>query len=87
MQEIFDEFNVGWERELVTPPVRVLDGRIQIPEAPGLGVDLNWPELTKHPYRSENFLPLFKPGWERRENAAEASAPGVEPGTDGSDST
>ena len=67
VQELFDEFNVGWEREIVQPPVHVVDGQIQIPTAPGLGVDLNWPELDKHPYQVTNFLPLFQPGWERRE--------------------
>src|SRR5699024_6402492 len=66
-QEIFDDFNVDWERDLVTPHAQVIDGRIRIPEGPGLGVDLNWPELGKHPYEVTNFLPLFAPGWERRE--------------------
>ncbi|MEZ4562090.1 MAG: mandelate racemase/muconate lactonizing enzyme family protein [Thermomicrobiales bacterium] len=67
VQELFDEFNVDWEREIVTPPVEVIDGRIQIPSAPGLGVDVNWKEAEKHPYQVTNFLPLFAPGWERRE--------------------
>jgi galactonate dehydratase len=73
VQELFDEFNVDWEREIVDPPVSVVDGRIQIPSAPGLGVDLNWPELEKHPYQVQNFLPLFAPGWERREGEASVS--------------
>lgn len=67
VQELFDEFNVEWEREIVTPPVQVRDGRIVIPERPGLGVDLNWSELDRYPYRVQNFLPLFATGWERRE--------------------
>ncbi|CAN5658512.1 mandelate racemase/muconate lactonizing enzyme family protein [soil metagenome] len=69
VQELFDEFNVGWEHEMVTNPVKVVDGRIQIPEAPGLGTDLVWSEMEKHPYSASNFLPLFQPGWERREGA------------------
>jgi len=69
VQELFDEFNVDWEREIVTPPVQVVDGRIQIPDAPGLGIDVNWTEAEKHPYQVSNFLPLFTPGWERREGA------------------
>jgi galactonate dehydratase len=69
VQELFDEFNVDWEREIVTPPVQVVDGRIQVPEAPGLGIDVNWTEAEKHPYQVSNFLPLFSPGWERREGA------------------
>ena len=67
VQELFDEFNVEWERELVQPPVEVSAGRIRIPERPGLGVELNWAEIEKHPYQIANFLPLFAPGWERRE--------------------
>jgi galactonate dehydratase len=67
IQEIFDDFNVSWESDLVTQPIQVVDGYIPIPEEPGLGLDLKLEELEKHPYRPENFLPLFKPGWERRE--------------------
>lgn len=66
-QEIFDDFNVEWERDLVDRPAEVVAGRLRIPDGPGLGVDLNWPELEKHPYEVTNFLPLFAPGWERRE--------------------
>ena len=39
-------------------------------ERPGLGIDLNIEEIQKHPYQQENYLPLFKPGWERRERQA-----------------
>ncbi|MDQ4043944.1 MAG: mandelate racemase/muconate lactonizing enzyme family protein [Chloroflexota bacterium] len=67
VQEIFDEYNVEWERDLVDHPAEVVNGRIQISTRPGLGVDLNWSELEKHPYEVTNFLPLFAPGWERRE--------------------
>lgn len=66
IQEMFDEFNIGWEADLVTYPVQVVDGFIEIPERPGLGLDLNFEELDKHPYHPQNFIPLFKPGWERR---------------------
>lgn len=67
IQELFDEFNAEWEHHIVTEPVRVVDGYIQIPTGPGLGNDLNFREVEKHPYRRSNYLPLFKPGWERRE--------------------
>ena len=70
VQELFDEFNVEWEREIVSPPVRVVNGAIVVPDEPGLGVDLNWAELGKRPYQTQNFLPLFAPGWERREGDA-----------------
>jgi galactonate dehydratase len=67
IHEIFDEFNEPWEKEIVTNPVVVVNGYIEVPERPGLGTDLNIEEIQKHPYRQENYLPLFKPGWERRE--------------------
>jgi len=67
IHEIFDEFNEPWEHEIVTNSVRVVDGYIAIPEAPGLGIDLNIEEILKHPYQQEHYLPLFKPGWERRQ--------------------
>jgi galactonate dehydratase len=67
IHEIFDEYNEPWEKDIVTHPVEVIDGYIEIPGRPGLGIDLNLEEIAKHPYRHENYLPLFKPGWERRE--------------------
>jgi len=73
VQELFDEFNVSWEAEIVSNPVHQVDGHIQIPTGPGLGTDLNFKELEKHPYRSSNFLPLFAPGWERREGETTAA--------------
>lgn len=66
VHEFFDEFNEPWEQDIVINPVRVENGYISIPETPGLGIDLNLEEIAKHPYRQEHFLPLFKPGWERR---------------------
>jgi galactonate dehydratase len=66
IHEIFDEFNEPWEKEIVTGAVEVVDGYIEVPERPGLGIDLNVEEIRKHPYQQENYLPLFKPGWERR---------------------
>lgn len=66
IHEIFDEFNEEWEKDIVINGVHVVDGYIEISERPGLGIDLNFEEIEKHPYRQENYLPLFKPGWERR---------------------
>lgn len=66
VQELFDEFNVEWERNIVDPPIEVVDGYITIPERPGLGIELDFEEIKRHPYAVHNFLPLFAPGWERR---------------------
>jgi galactonate dehydratase len=70
IHEIFDEFNEPWEKEIVTHAVEVVDGYIEVPERPGLGIDLNIDEIRRHPYQQENYLPLFKPGWERRARQA-----------------
>jgi len=67
IHEIFDDFNEPWEKKIVTNPVEVVDGYIKISEKPGLGLDLVLEEIVNHPYRQENYLPLFTPGWERRE--------------------
>jgi galactonate dehydratase len=66
IHEIFDEFNEPWEKQIVTHPVEVVNGYIDVPNRPGLGTDLNLEEIARHPYQQENSLPLFKPGWERR---------------------
>jgi galactonate dehydratase len=70
VHEIFDEFNEPWEKRIVTHPVEVVDGYIDIPERPGLGIDLNLEEIRRHPYRHEHHLPLFQTGWERRASQA-----------------
>jgi galactonate dehydratase len=70
IHEIFDEFNEPWEKEIVTNHVEVVDGYIDVPSRPGLGIDLNIEEILKHPYQQENDLPLFQPGWERRQRQA-----------------
>ena len=67
IHEIFDEFNEPWEEEIVVNHVKVVDGYIEIPERPGLGIDLNFDEIAKHPYQREHFLPLFQTGWEKRQ--------------------
>jgi len=67
IQEIFDEFNVPWSRDLVDHPAQVVDGYLEIPNRPGLGIELDLKEAARHPYEPTYFLPLFKPGWEKRE--------------------
>jgi galactonate dehydratase len=66
LQEFFDDFNEPWEKRLVDHPIEVVDGYIDIPTMPGLGIELNLEEIKRHPYHPENSLPLFKPGWEVR---------------------
>jgi galactonate dehydratase len=71
LQEIFDEFNVEWEERIATPPTHVVDGFIEVPARPGLGITLDLDEIEKHPYQPSAYLPLFRSGWEHRESNAE----------------
>jgi len=66
IQECFDEFLEPWTEDVVKGFVRVEDGHLEIPQAPGLGVELNEEEAKKHPYSPGNFMDMFAPGWERR---------------------
>jgi galactonate dehydratase len=66
LHEIFDEFNEPWEEHVLIPPFKVENGYIQPTDRPGLGVDINFAEIHKHPYHPGNWLPLFRQGWEKR---------------------
>jgi galactonate dehydratase len=70
IHETFDEFNEPWEEDIVVNPVKVVNGYIEIPDRPGLGIDLNLEEIAKHPYQQEHFLPIFKAGWEARQKSS-----------------
>jgi galactonate dehydratase len=66
IQECFDDFHVAWSREILSGAVTITDGYIEVPDAPGFGVELNVEEMAKYPYGESNFLRLFEAGWERR---------------------
>jgi len=66
IQECFDDFLVPWSKDVLSGWATVKDGYIEVPDAPGFGVELNEAEAAKHPYADRNFLRLFEAGWERR---------------------
>ncbi len=67
IHEIFDDFNDDWCDTLLTNPVKVENGYLTLQgDRPGWGTDLNYEVLAEHPYNPNNFLPLFRQGWERR---------------------
>ena len=66
VQECFDEFLEPWTSDVLRGFVRVEDGHLAVPQAPGIGVDLDEAEARKHPYSEHHFMRLFEPGWERR---------------------
>lgn len=67
IQEIFDEFNEDWEERIATPPFHLVDGYLEVPRRPGLGLTLDMDEIERHPYQPTAYLPLFRSGWERRD--------------------
>jgi galactonate dehydratase len=67
VQETFEvQASTDITTDIVDEPVVAVDGYVQVPTRPGLGIDLDWDRLAGHPYERANFLPLFVPGWEKR---------------------
>jgi galactonate dehydratase len=68
IQEHFDPFNEPWTRDLVSwhPQIDPGNGHLSLPEAPGLGLELNTDVARAHPYDPDAFLNIFEEGWEQR---------------------
>lgn len=66
IQENFDDSLEPWTWDLLTGVPRVKEGYLEVPNAPGWGVELHEEEVGKHPYGEKNFLRLFQEGWETR---------------------
>jgi galactonate dehydratase len=66
IQECFDDFLAPWANEIMTGVPQVVGGYLEPSNQPGIGVQLNFKEMAKHPYGPNNFLRLFEDGWERR---------------------
>jgi galactonate dehydratase len=45
--------SVPWHDDVVQGPVQLVDGHWCLPEAPGLGIELNEREAAKHPFQQE----------------------------------
>ena len=66
VQEYFNDFADPFVNACVPGLGRVVDGYFELPDAPGLGVELDHVELAKHPRIPVDFN-LFAAGWERRQ--------------------
>jgi galactonate dehydratase len=66
LQEYFDQFNVGWEKDLLTSYPKFDKGHLEIPVAPGLGADLNLEVVKAHPYREHGHMEMWDEGWHLR---------------------
>ncbi len=67
IHECFDDFLVPWASEVFRGVPKVVDGYLEVPDAPGLGVEFDEKEAAKHPYGEDNMVRLFEVGWESRE--------------------
>src|SRR5690606_4203274 len=47
--------DVPWRSEISTETVHFKDGNMQIPDRPGLGIDLHEEALLKHPYQARHL--------------------------------
>jgi galactonate dehydratase len=63
IQENFADFDVPWRRDLVSGWNPLGRGKLTLPDRPGLGLELNVEECTKHPYRKNAFPSLWDRKW------------------------
>lgn len=66
IHEIFDDFNDDWTKDVLTNPIKVVDGYTAPYDLPGWGTDLNYDLIAEHPYNPDYYLPLYREGWEKR---------------------
>ncbi len=68
IQEHFDAFNEAWTRDLVTwrPTLDGANGHLSLPDAPGLGIDVDFAVAREHPYDPHAYLDVHQHGWEKR---------------------
>lgn len=66
LQETFEDFNVPWEKDLLTAFPKLRNGYFELPSGPGLGADLNLDEVRRHPYIEHGDVTLFEKEWQFR---------------------
>jgi galactonate dehydratase len=49
-----DVDGVPWRDDIISEPLRIENGHLILPKAPGLGADLNVKEITKHPWSAQS---------------------------------
>jgi galactonate dehydratase len=63
VQEDFSAFDVPWRDELVRGWNLARPGGFALPEAPGLGIELDEAACARHPYRRDSFPSLWDTRW------------------------
>lgn len=68
VQEIFDDFVEPWVKQAVPGVPNVVNGYVELPTGPGLGISLNEDLIKEYPYK-EGFFNLFDDDWQKRQFA------------------
>jgi len=63
IQEAFGEFDVPWRDSLVCGWNPIRDGEFLLPDAPGLGIELDEAIIAAHPYVQNAFPSLWDGDW------------------------
>jgi galactonate dehydratase len=63
MLESFAEFDVDWRDDLVGGWNPLKHGELSLPDAPGLGLELDAAPIAAHPYRPLAFPSLWDTSW------------------------
>jgi galactonate dehydratase len=66
IQEHFNDFVDGWVKQAVDHYPEVTDGYFNLPQGPGLGLNLREDFIAEHP-RQGGSLNLFAEGWQKRQ--------------------
>ena len=68
IQELFQTYDVEWVNDLLVDPITVEDGYVEIPDGPGLGIELDMDVVEEHAYTEDKVhtINLFEKGWETR---------------------
>jgi galactonate dehydratase len=61
--ESFAEFDVDWRDDLVGGWNPLSNGKLALPDAPGLGLELDETAIAQHPYRPLAFPSLWDAAW------------------------
>jgi galactonate dehydratase len=67
IQETFEDFGTPLAALITEQPVEIVDGYLEIPDRPGLGIELKEEVMAEYPYDEKAFLDMYgKGGWEKR---------------------
>lgn len=68
IQEVFQTYDVDWVDELLSEPITIEDGYVEIPDGPGFGIELNDDVVQEHIYEEDRVhtIDLWEEDWEKR---------------------